>query len=45
VLPELGRTCRKNGNSGLYHGHGRAVLELGGSINGGKNICDKVELR
>jgi uncharacterized protein (DUF1501 family) len=36
VLSEFGRTIRENGTVGTDHGHGQAVLVLGGSVAGGK---------
>lgn len=36
VLSEFGRTVRENGTVGTDHGHGQAVLVLGGSVNGGR---------
>ncbi len=36
TLSEFGRRVGENGSNGLDHGHGNAVLVLGGGINGGK---------
>jgi uncharacterized protein (DUF1501 family) len=36
TLSEFGRRCEENGSFGLDHGHGNAVLLLGGGIVGGK---------
>jgi uncharacterized protein (DUF1501 family) len=36
VLTEFGRTVAQNGNGGTDHGHGSAVLALGGPIRGGR---------
>jgi uncharacterized protein (DUF1501 family) len=36
TLSEFGRRVQENGSGGLDHGHGNAVLVLGGGINGGK---------
>jgi uncharacterized protein (DUF1501 family) len=36
VVSEFGRTARENGNGGTDHGHGNAMLVMGGAINGGK---------
>jgi len=36
TLTEFGRRVQQNGNNGLDHGHGYAVLLLGGGIRGGR---------
>jgi uncharacterized protein (DUF1501 family) len=36
VLSELGRTVRENGTGGTDHGHGNAMLVLGGRVKGGR---------
>jgi uncharacterized protein (DUF1501 family) len=36
VMTEFGRTCRENGNNGTDHGHGGAMLLMGGNVKGGK---------
>ena len=36
TLSEFGRRVAENGSGGVDHGHGNAVLLLGGGINGGK---------
>jgi uncharacterized protein (DUF1501 family) len=36
TVSEFGRRVQQNGNQGLDHGHGNAMLVLGGKINGGK---------
>src|SRR5207244_3996098 len=35
TLSEFGRRCEENGSQGLDHGHGNAVLVLGGGIKPG----------
>lgn len=36
VMSEFGRTVRENGSGGTDHGHGTAMLVLGGNVHGGK---------
>ncbi len=36
VVSEFGRTFRENGNRGTDHGHGNAMLIMGGPVKGGK---------
>jgi uncharacterized protein (DUF1501 family) len=33
-MSEFGRTIRENGTGGTDHGHGTAMLVLGGTVNG-----------
>jgi uncharacterized protein (DUF1501 family) len=36
TMSEFGRTVRENGSSGTDHGHGTAMLLLGGAVKGGR---------
>jgi uncharacterized protein (DUF1501 family) len=36
TLSEFGRRVEENGSGGVDHGHGNAMLVLGGGVNGGK---------
>ena len=40
LISEFGRTVRENGSVGTDHGHGQAVLLLGGGIKGGRVYGD-----
>ncbi len=36
LVSEFGRTLRENGSNGTDHGHGQALMVLGGKVNGGR---------
>jgi uncharacterized protein (DUF1501 family) len=36
TMSEFGRTVAENGNRGTDHGHGNAMMLIGGSVNGGR---------
>jgi uncharacterized protein (DUF1501 family) len=40
TLTEFGRSLTENGSGGVDHGHGQAVMVLGGGVNGGKVYGD-----
>jgi uncharacterized protein (DUF1501 family) len=40
TMSEFGRTASENGNGGTDHGHGNAMLVLGGQVNGGRVYGD-----
>lgn len=45
TMSEFGRTARENGSRGTDHGHGNAMLVLGGTVKGGKVYGDWKGLR
>ena len=36
TMSEFGRTVKENGTSGTDHGHGTAMMVMGGDVHGGK---------
>jgi uncharacterized protein (DUF1501 family) len=40
VMSEFGRRLKENANGGTDHGHGSAMLVLGGGVNGGRVYAD-----
>jgi len=36
TMTEFGRTARENGNRGTDHGHGNAMMVIGGGVRGGR---------
>lgn len=40
VMSEFGRTAKENGTGGTDHGHGGAMLVLGGNVKGGRVLGD-----
>jgi uncharacterized protein (DUF1501 family) len=40
VVTEFGRTVRENGTRGTDHGHGAAMLVLGGNVRGGRVLAE-----
>jgi uncharacterized protein (DUF1501 family) len=40
VMTEFGRTVKENGTGGTDHGHGSAMLVLGGKVRGGRVVGD-----
>jgi uncharacterized protein (DUF1501 family) len=45
VMSEFGRAARANGSWGFDHGHGGAMLVMGGNVNGGKVYSQWPSLR
>lgn len=40
VLSEFGRRVAQNASNGTDHGHGNALMVMGGRINGGQMLCN-----